>query len=321
MKIGFIALVALSLCAAAGPASGQSIGYADAVGQLGTTCGGDIGKYCKGVNLGGGRLVRCLQQKGEAVSSRCRASMVALGTLLTTREQARAAVPRVCDADIRRVCAGVQAGDGNLMECFYKARQNISGPCQQAVANAGYEVKINASAPTTQVALSSTDLITSLQGVEQVAPALTAARLRQMAVQGLNDPSRATRVNRAPLTDDLDKLAQLTIAIQFDLDSARIRPDSFKAVGLMADALYHPYLQGYRFLIVGHTDGRGSREYNLKLSQQRADAIRDALINPFGIAPSRLEAVGLGEEQFLRPANPEAAENRRVQLINVGPVR
>src|SRR5499426_1034757 len=310
MKIGTIALVALALCAAAAPARAQSIGYADAVGQLGTTCGSDIGKYCKGVNLGGGRLVGCLQQKGEAVSSRCRASMVALGTLLTTREQARAAVPRVCDADIRRVCAGVQAGDGNLMECFYKARQNISGPCQQAVADAGYEVKINASAPTT-----------SRQGVEQAAPALTAARWRQMAVQGLNDPSRANRVNRAPLTDDLDKLAQLTIAIQFDLDSARIRPDSFKAVGLMADALYHPYLQGYRFLIVGHTDGRGSREYNLKLSQQRADAIRDALINPFGIAPSRLGAVGLGEEQFLRPANPEAAENRRVQLINVGPVR
>src|SRR5215468_7404859 len=166
MKIGFIALVALSLCAAAGPASGQSIGYADAVGQLGTTCGGDIGKYCKGVNLGGGRLVRCLQQKGEAVSSRCRASMVALGTLLSTREQARAAVPRVCDADIRRTCAGVQAGDGNLMECFYKAKQNISGPCQQAVADAGYEVKINASAPapTNQVKLSSADLVTSLQG-------------------------------------------------------------------------------------------------------------------------------------------------------------
>ena len=99
-------------------------------------------------------------------------------------------------------------------------------------------------------------------------------------------------MNRAPLTDQLDKLAQLTIAIQFDFNSARIRPSSFRAVGLMADALYHPYLQGYRFLIVGHTDAKGNREYNLKLSQQRADAIREALINPFGISPSRIEAVG-----------------------------
>jgi hypothetical protein len=49
--------------------------------------------------------------------------------------------------------------------------------------------------------------------------------------------------------------------------------------------------------------------------------------NPGGVdqpvqhQPSRIEAVGLGEEQLLRPANPEAGENRRVQLINVGPAR
>ena len=89
----------------------------------------------------------------------------------------------------------------------------------------------------------------------------------------------------------------------------------------MADALYHPYLQGYRFLIVGHTDGKGNREYNLKLSQQRAEAIRAALISPFGIPASRIEAVGLGEEQLLTPRDPEGAENRRVQLINVAPMR
>ena len=54
------------------------------------------------------------------------------------------------------------------------------------------------------------------------------------------------------------------------------------------------------------------------VSQQRADAMRDALINPFGISPARLEAVGLGEEQLLDPQHPEAAANRRVQLINIG---
>jgi len=42
------------------------------------------------------------------------------------------------------------------------------------------------------------------------------------------------------------------------------------------------------------------------------------LINPFGINPARIEAVGLGEEQLLDRANPKAAENRRVQLINIG---
>jgi len=306
------------LLASGGGLNAQSIGYAQALDRLGASCGKDIEKSCKKTNLGGGRTIHCLDQNRAAISATCQASITELQTLLATRAQARAAVPRVCDTDIRRLCAGVQSGDGNLMECFYKARQNVSAQCQKAVADAGYEATIGPSASAGQVALNSADLVNSLQGAEQAGPAISAASLRQMAVQSLSDPSRTNRMNRTPLTNQLDKLAQLTIAIQFDFNSARIRPDSFRAVGLMADALYHPYLQGYKFLIVGHTDGKGSREYNLKLSQQRAEAIREALINPFGIAPSRIEPVGLGEEQLLKPANPEAAENRRVQLINIG---
>ena len=49
----------------------------------------------------------------------------------------------------------------------------------------------------------------------------------------------------------LSNLAQMTVAIEFDFNSARIRPRSFQAVGLIADALYSPYLQGYCFLVVG----------------------------------------------------------------------
>jgi hypothetical protein len=45
---------------------------------------------------------------------------------------------------------------------------------------------------------------------------------------------------------------------------------------------------------------------------------RWALLNPFGIPAARIETVGLGEEQLLNRRNPEAAENRRVQLINIG---
>ena len=318
LTITCLAVAALLLHASAGPSNAQGIGYAQALDRLGVSCGKDIDKLCKKANLGGGRVTQCLEQNLAAVSPNCKASLADMAALLINRAQARAAVLSVCDSDIRRFCDGVQAGDGNLMECFYKARRNMSAACQKTVADAGYDATISATAATTQVALGSTDLIDSLQAVEQAGPNLSAARLRQLAAQSLNDPSRANRMNRAPLTDQLEKLAQLTIAIQFDFNSARIRPSSFREVGLMADSLYHPYLQGYRFLIVGHTDGVGNRVSNLKLSQQRADAIREALIKPFGISPSRIEAVGLGEEQLLRPANPEAAENRRVQLINIG---
>ena len=169
-----------------------------------------------------------------------------------------------------------------------------------------------------QTKLDSNDLVSSLQGLEAAPAGISAALLRKLAQDGLRDPARANPINREPLSAQLGKLAQFTIAINFDFNSARIRPESYRAVGLIADSLYHPYLLGYRFLVVGHTDAVGSRETNLKLSQQRADAIRDALINPFGISPARIEAVGLGEEQLLDRANPKAAENRRVQLINIG---
>ena len=302
----------------AGSAVAQTIGYADAIDQLAMSCGADIGKYCKNEALGGGRIRQCLLANQGKVSARCIGSVNALTALLEKRAAARASVMRVCDLDIKRRCSGVQAGDGNLMECFYKTKENISPACQQAVADAGYEVALGPSSRSGAINLSSGDLINSLQGVEAAANTITASQLRQLVNQSLSDPSRTNRVDRPPLYEQLDSQAQITIAIQFDFNSARIRPDSFRAVGLMADALYHPYLQGYRFLIVGHTDAKGSREYNLKLSQQRADAIRAALINPFGISPSRIEAVGLGEEQLLNRKNPEAAENRRVQLINIG---
>src|SRR5262245_38394292 len=170
-----------------------------------------------------------------------------------------------------------------------------------------------------QINLSKTDLVNSLQGIETAATRFDVAALRAQLARSLQDPARRERVNREPLSEELNKLAQMTIAIQFDFNSARIRPASYRSVGLMADALYHPFLLGYRFLVVGQTDGKGSREYNLKLSQQRADAIREALMNPFGIESRRIEAIGLGEEQLLDRANPEAAQNRRVQLINIGP--
>jgi outer membrane protein OmpA-like peptidoglycan-associated protein len=315
----FVGVLALAVfgCTAGG-AVAQTIGYADAIDQLAMSCGADIGKYCKTEPLGGGRIRQCLLSNQGKVSARCIGSVNALTALLEKRAAARTSVMRVCDLDIKRRCSGVEPGDGNLMECFYKTKQNISPACQQAVADAGYEVALAPSSRSGSINLSSGELISSLQGVETAANTVSASQLRQLVKQSLADPSRTNRVGREPLYAQLDSLAQITIAIQFDFNSARIRPDSFRAVGLMADSLYHPYLQGYRFLIIGHTDAKGSREYNLKLSQERADAIRAALVNPFGISQARIEAVGLGEEQLLNSRNPEAAENRRVQLINIG---
>ncbi|MBR5883471.1 MAG: OmpA family protein [Mailhella sp.] len=68
-------------------------------------------------------------------------------------------------------------------------------------------------------------------------------------------------------------------------------------------------------LVAGHTDSTGSEEYNMKLSQQRADSVKNALVQR-GVAPQRISAVGYGEGQPVGDNNTEFGrqQNRRVEV-------
>lgn len=121
-----------------------------------------------------------------------------------------------------------------------------------------------------------------------------------------------------PAWSQLAQLAQLAVEIDFENDSVAIEPKSYRTLGLIADALHHPVLLPYKFLIVGHASATGDPKRNLKLSQDRANAIMEALSTTFAVAPNRLFAVGVGQEQPIDAADPKAAANRRVQLINIG---
>ena len=98
-----------------------------------------------------------------------------------------------------------------------------------------------------------------------------------------------------------------------------IEPSSYRNVGVIADALHYPRLLPYRFMVVGHSSATGGAEHNLKLSAERAKAIADALTTTFGVAPQRIYSLGVGQEWPIDAADPGAAANRRVQLINLGP--
>ena len=88
----------------------------------------------------------------------------------------------------------------------------------------------------------------------------------------------------------------------------------------LGQALASPALAPYRFRIEGHTDTVGDDAMNRDLSQRRAEAVRAYLMGRYGVAPERLEAVGLGESQLLIPTpdNRPEARNRRVQVLNIG---
>lgn len=168
-----------------------------------------------------------------------------------------------------------------------------------------------------QKAVDASDMIESLHAVTSVPSGISAASLRQLAQESIRNRHGPAQ-DREPLIVELYKLPQFSLEINFDYNSAVIRPDSYYAVGRIADALHHPTLIGYKFIVVGHTDASGKREYNLKLSQQRADAIVEALTTAFGVPVSQVDSVGLGEEQLRDSAHPQAAVNRRVQLLNIG---
>ncbi len=169
--------------------------------------------------------------------------------------------------------------------------------------------------------LSEGDILKSLAGSGQAARAanLNTDALRRDVEKRIQVEGTENAASPPPALQALAKMPNLTVQIQFDFDSDWIRPASWETIGTIADALHHPLLLSDRFIVVGHTDAKGSRSYNLKLSQRRADAVREMLISTFRIPPDRLVAVGLGEEQLQDRNSPNAAVNRRVQLLNIGP--
>ena len=109
------------------------------------------------------------------------------------------------------------------------------------------------------------------------------------------------------------KPASINMQINFEYNSAEIAGSSAKTMATLAKALSSPQLEGRKFTVIGHTDASGSAAYNKALSDRRAAAVRSYLTEN-GVAASRLKAMGKGESQLLNSDDPNAAENRRVEI-------
>jgi len=105
--------------------------------------------------------------------------------------------------------------------------------------------------------------------------------------------------------------------IYFDSGSANIKPESFGILDNVAQTLIAN--QGVAVRIAGHTDSDGSSSYNQGLSERRANAVRDYLVNK-GVPMSTLSTVGYGEEQPVVPNTSASnkAQNRRIEFIILG---
>jgi outer membrane protein OmpA-like peptidoglycan-associated protein len=143
---------------------------------------------------------------------------------------------------------------------------------------------------------------------------------QQSFINGL----RSANKTRSLTVDERQELAAIAkerpsidLEIYFDFNSADIARKAVPDLMNLGRALTDPGLQGGVFLLGGHTDAKGGQEYNLQLSERRAQSVKEFLIQNFRIANDSLVATGYGKEQLKNRANPFAAENRRVQVTNL----
>lgn len=109
---------------------------------------------------------------------------------------------------------------------------------------------------------------------------------------------------------------KIDLEINFDYNSDRISARSLRSVQALGRALANPELKGSIFIVAGHTDAAGGEEYNLNLSERRADSIKHYLVENSGIPAADLITVGYGKTKLKDPAHPLSEVNRRVQVVN-----
>jgi len=109
------------------------------------------------------------------------------------------------------------------------------------------------------------------------------------------------------------ELVRVELDVKFDFDKAQVKPESYGDIKNLADFMKQ-YPQTTT-VVEGHTDSKGSDVYNQKLSERRASAVRDVLVNQYGVEASRVNAAGYGESRPVADNATDAgrAVNRRVE--------
>ena len=137
-------------------------------------------------------------------------------------------------------------------------------------------------------------------------------------------PDQAENINQVEDEDGCPEQAvivtrkkiEISQKVFFETDKAVIRSVSFELLDQVAKTLKE-FTNITRVEIQGHTDNRGNEDYNLDLSERRADAVRIYLIEKGGIEPDRLVTQGFGSRQPIEGSTEEESwdKSRRVEFV------
>ncbi|GAB6389444.1 hypothetical protein STUTZSP0542_29830 [Stutzerimonas marianensis] len=117
----------------------------------------------------------------------------------------------------------------------------------------------------------------------------------------------------APEPEPAAEPVRVELDVKFDFDRAEVKQDSMDDIRDLAD-----FMKQYgqtTTVVEGHTDSVGTDAYNQRLSERRANAVRDVLVNQYGLDGSRVDSVGYGESRPVADNSTEEgrAINRRVE--------
>ncbi|MNF59740.1 Outer membrane protein P6 precursor [compost metagenome] len=132
--------------------------------------------------------------------------------------------------------------------------------------------------------------------------------------EGAVDPNAGYNAGGSGVDGSMSEEAALRAitTFYFEYDSSDLKPEAMRALDVHAKDLK---ANGARVVLEGHTDERGTREYNMALGERRSKAVQRYLVLQ-GVSPAQLELVSYGEERPVATGNDEQswAQNRRVEL-------
>jgi outer membrane protein OmpA-like peptidoglycan-associated protein len=152
---------------------------------------------------------------------------------------------------------------------------------------------------------------------QQILEALTAQTKAPSVVDRLKLTRSPTFDDRSYAVASAQSTPHIDLEVKFDFDSAEITAEAEGQIRELGNALADPKLKGATISINGHTDGKGSDGFNKRLSERRAQSIKAYLVDNFGLSASNLRTVGYGRSRLKNTRDPFAAENRRVEVVNM----
>jgi outer membrane protein OmpA-like peptidoglycan-associated protein len=167
---------------------------------------------------------------------------------------------------------------------------------------------------------------------QQIISGLKAPRTRSLAASSAPaplSPQDAAFLNRVRTTrslssadrDQIEQIAQqrpsVDVEVYFDYDSAALTPQAEPQLNNLGKALTSPDLAGSVVMLGGHTDAKGTDDYNQGLSDRRAATVKKFLVDNYHVPADNLISTGYGKRELKNAADPFAAENRRVQIVNM----